>query len=309
MEILKYSSNIGFTIFATAEPESPCSTIATTAICAISMCANTVKADEEIKKIIDDITNSFVDAGLVSEEDAQDVYADFVESVDDAIADIDEAELNTDAVASFISYVDGGHKVVGRELIVEDETLFEYKTATMGKKFATRAIFGDVVFGGTGTVSGALRSGEFTLTIDGSDMVILSVTDFNMDKFENDGFVNGKFVIEPTANTLSNLDLDDAVISTVKLLDLGIGLDVKSSKGDTSVELSVLSKDEALATISVSAKEKNFSKTELPADDALISAENAFEYLQTIDFGKLCDNLEAAGVPKELVDNLRSMLG
>jgi hypothetical protein len=268
-----------------------------------------VKADKGIEKNIKDFANCFAEAGLVDEETAGEVYANFVEAVDEAIADIDESELGSEAIVTLVSYVDGDHKVVGRKLIVEDETLFEYKTATKGKKFATEAVAGEVKLSGNGSISGGLRNGEFTLFVDGNDMVMIRVTDFGKDKFEKDGFINGKFVIEPTVTALDNLDMDDAVVSAVKLLDLGVGLDIKTNNKGGALELSLISKDEALATINLSVNETDYSRAKLPNDDAQISAVNAMEYIQTIDFAKLCDNLEAAGVPKELVDYIRNNLG
>lgn len=256
------------------------------------------KKDKAIKKHINKVADYLEDKELI--DDADVVYDSYKEAIEELLDDLNENDYENEELLTIIDYVDGSHKVVGRTIEVKGKEILSYATAQDGDEFATEIVCENVVIKGKGTEVKDVIDAEYTLIVDTEELVVLTVTDYNASKID-EGIVSGKFVVEPTEKALELLDIDDSMLSSIKLLELGLELDFASTESTANMSFNVISKDKVLFGITVESAVKEPQKVKLPASDKVLGVDKADEWASEFDLTKITDALKEAGVPDDLV--------
>ena len=270
---------------------------------ALALCKTVLKEakdDSDLKKIIEDMAAAIED--LTGENiGADDIYADFQEAVTDLLADMDEVEeTDEENPLELITYVDKDHNIIGRKLTVPYQEnprgTFYYYTVTDGDRFAFEAAIpsdmddtDEAKVTGTGTKSGGKTTGEFTLTIEGTDFVTLKVENFNMQ--------GGTLTLTPTEAAEKAMGLNSLPFEK-------LSLQIKLGNG---IELNILSEGKLLAGLALESGESDGPNLSEPSNATDAMDSNAMQkWAEKLVLDKVLDNLEKAGVPSELVDALRN---
>ncbi len=260
-----------------------------------------LKEDKQVEKIINDVAKYLEDEDLI--DDADEIYDEFDYAIDDALDIIDEADFDNETILTLTDYVNSKHEIVGRKLEVGDEEIFSYITVRKGKNFATEVdIANSVKLEGGGTDKSDIVNGEFTFEAEDIDIGKITLKDFDTKKAE-DGYLNGSIRLTPSKELLEEMGLDasgTAILSA--LAEPSLELSFASDKNTSAVDINLLAKGDVLFGISMTAKEKKATAVSKPADDKIISSENADEWLESVDLDKLIEALKKTSIPEALID-------
>lgn len=278
---------------------------------------NALADDEEIETIIKNVAKVLEDKDLI--DDADEVYDEFKDGIDEALDELEDDDFEdnieegyyvSDNTLVITSYVDGSHNLIGCEIESTTDVYYDgekrdsyeqtisFATVTKGSNFATEIDLGEVVIEGEGNQKFGKVNAEYTLEVDGEEMCVLTVSDLKMGVDS----ISGKLVLKPSDEIWEAMRVDDMI----KALDLGLSLDLSISKNKSSVTIDVLSDDEIFAGIEVNSETQKPQKVTMP--DADYDMDEAQDWLESMDFDKLIDALEKAGLPDDLVESLEDML-
>ncbi|MBP3352366.1 MAG: zinc ribbon domain-containing protein [Lachnospiraceae bacterium] len=273
------------------------------------------KDDKELIGLISDFAAA--GAAVYGEEmDAKDIEDEFKESIEAALDEMKEAEDSEDDEDSedeeeliMIVYVNGKGEVIGRELKINDETVLVYEMPEKGSKFALKAAIIDgedeVIFEGEGKKSSSSLSGEFALKVKEDGEKAVKFIEVDVDKFDTkkikEGFLNGTFTFKLSDEFLKEADV---AMAGAILGDYNIKCVFKSSKNNSYVEIALMDKDEMFAAIKMDAKVGSGKSASLPKGILVEDEEDIIEWVQTINFEKFVKNLEKAGLPIEIVEEI-----
>ncbi len=260
-----------------------------------------LRTDADVKGYIKDFENFFAKEyedlleGSGYEKGA--IYDTFKEAIDGLLDEIDAAEAPNITILTLTDYVNADHEIVGRKLDMGGMELLSYLTATEGNNFAFEASCEMAGFSitGEGEKKGDAVNAEYTLTMNETDILNVAFIDF-------DGTV-GDIKIKPSAELLSLVLGGNTESSVASMLDPAL----KISLGENSVALSLLSKNDALVTLTMSATTDSGDEVKMPDENKVVDLENADDWAASLDLGKLVDALEEAGLPSELVTMLEGM--
>ena len=156
---------------------------------------DTAKNDEELKGLVESWTAAM--------NDPEYTYDTFIKAIEDLESDL-EGDIDQEDTSGFVlrAWVDGDGEVVGREVLSndggEDESLFRYLCTEEGDKrgFSFMVGSGDESFGleGSGTLSGDVLNGTYTLTSGEEGAALIDVTDYDTKAVE-DGIWRGTYTV------------------------------------------------------------------------------------------------------------------
>lgn len=262
------------------------------------------KSDKDLKKCINDVADYLEDKGMIS--DADSVYDDFKDALEVALEQLNDVDASSETLLVVTDYVDGASKIIGRRLEIQDQTILEYATVTKGKDYASEWDFGNgqLIFRGDGTISGDTREGDYVLTVEGVDFLNVYAS-YNEKKLD-DGLLDGRFRLTPTATMLDGMGLDSQVKSLISGMNLGLELVISNGKKDSSMAFNLVSGSEVLLGLSAEASVAAGKQVTLPTDT--ISDRYSDDWAEELDFDKIIDALRKTNVPKELVDSLEETI-
>lgn len=271
------------------------------------------KDDEELHNLVANFVvamESFSDYSDEVDFDPEEIKEEFIATIEDALEELEETEIDKDSEEQLIMnvWVNNKGEVIGREFIVEDETVFIYQMPEKGKKFELEAKiidYGDeYIFAGSGKKSSSSLSGDFAVKYKEEDEKAVKYVEIEVDKFDTkkikEGFINGSFVIKLSKEFMNEADMGmvGSVLNSFKLK-----LDVKSQKSAAEVDLTILSGDDMFAKLSMDAKIGSGKSASLPSKGILVEdSEDVMEWAKTIKFDKFLKKLEKADLPDEWMD-------
>lgn len=232
----------------------------------------------------------------------------FADGIDEALDSLDmlKDEAPEDAGIIIETYIDNKSEVVGRTITVssdDEEMEITYMEVKKGNKFAFYAGADVVEINGEGTIKGDARTGEYTLSVDGTDYVTLELEDFIC----ADNKVTGTLRLIPEGGVVDAMG--DAPSSIAGILTSG---ELELVFGESSVSYSVKAAGSKLFTLSLSGSASKPSEIAIP-DSASVSSEADLEgWVADLEFDAILKNMEKAGVPDEyvdLVENATDMIG
>lgn len=265
--------------------------------------------DEELKKIIIDVTNAS-DSG----EDGEDVYEDFLDSIEDALDDLDFSSYDSDAEMVMTVYVDGKGEIRGRKIKITYEGYYgdEMQEITVlmpqkGKNFGYELSYessydsNDYALVGSGRRSGDKITGDFRFRSNGTSLVDITATDLDTETLKR-GKLNGRLSLKPSSAIGRLLGMSGTGFS---FGDLQLDIDAKTGKKDYEYHLTVMYDDEELGQISASMKRQAAAQSKVPGDAAMVEdAGDLMDWLEDVDWDEVISKLDETDLPFEVIDAL-----
>ena len=261
-----------------------------------------IKADRDIKEIINDVADA-------AEEDGGDSYDKFCDSMDDLLDKVTEfTDSMTDDIVMTV-YLDNAGDVHGRR-VTYDETVIELLMPEKGSDFGLRinveASGKPLLITGKGKRSGDKLTGTLELEFDDEYYCDIDLDGFDTEKLKQ-GYLNGGITLSPTASLWSLLEeqeiLPESVVSLIE--DFSFRLDLDTSKSKAQITLTVLSGRDMFLTLSLDgtvAAGKNVSS---------VSGVEPQEWTEDISLDQLervVSSLDRAGVPEAYTDLIDQLL-
>lgn len=255
------------------------------ALAAAKAVLNAAKDDADLKKIIEDFAKGMED--LAGEDiGADEVYADFKETVTDALEDLNEiTETDTETPIKLETYVDKNHNIIGMKLN-EPSTqgskrgMAYFYNLTEGEKTAFEfAIPSDVddtddfKISGTGNKNG----GTYTVSMQGQNMVTV--------KLENMSAEGGTITLIPSKN-----------LFPAEVTDMLGELSLQIKLSADGIALTLMGGSEVLLCLDIKAVESDGPSMDAPSNAVDGTNSSAMEqWAEKLAMDKLMENLEKAG--------------
>lgn len=250
---------------------------------------NKAKDDTDLKKIIVDVCDAFVEMSGM-DGSGEDAYIDFKETVMDLLAELEaETEFDTESFIQVDTYVDKNHNVIGMKMYGMSEQDSErgmvyFYSLTEGNKTAFEFVVpsdvddtDDFKISGTGTKTGGKTSGTYTVTMQGMDMVTVKIADLTEE--------TGTITLAP------NMDMFPGEVEDM----LGeLALEIKVSAD--GIALNILGDNEQLLGIALKAVDSDGPSLDAPSNAVDVTDSSAMEkWTEKLVMDKLLENLEKAG--------------
>ena len=282
------------------------------------------KEDKEIKGIIVDLIKAAQKQEMlkdyVGEIDADEAYESLVAMLDTTLeglkAQKDAIQDNT-TVCVIVDYIDGNHKIVGREIKVpageENKTVFSYVIPHKGSKFAFKAEASGLKITGEGKDNNGVITGEFKVSAAEEGMA-LSICTIGLEKFDTDaltkGEIKGTVTISPNKAIGSALGSfgSSAIGSIASILEFDLQLVFDAGLDNGTIEINALEKDEFYAGITLKYKSGKGDGVKIPSDKKTCTIEEMDEYLESLDFDKIVKALKKGKVDSDIIDMVEQAL-
>lgn len=271
---------------------------------ALQMAENILKVlkdDEDVKNAINNIKEYGIENDLFEKD--EDFYGEFQEGINDLLKDIKESKKEVDKDSGVIvltTYVNSNHEIVGRKIAFDDDEVLTYYKLHDGNDFVTMIDVADTFkITGNGTKKGDATSGEYFVEVEGKKYITVTVKDFET----SDKLAKGKIKISPDKALYDMLDASASAM--LSLYDPAIELVFDSDEDFSKTELNLIVKNSMLIGFEISAEQIEASKITLPENSIDITDTEALqEWALNIDVSTIKKNLEKAGVPVDLLDQL-----
>ena len=199
------------------------------------------------------------------------------------------ADFSSEVVVMTLTrYVDSNNMIVGRNLVVEDETILYHATATNGNKYATIFEVQDsVTIEGQGTVTNGKKTGTYIVN-DGIDTITFNLKDFSIDS----NGINGSFIYYIDDEMMDEVfDGNSSVISSLtKGAKPGFEFKFSNSESSSGFEYNLIAGEKVLFGISINAK--STARTNISAPQNSMSIREADRWLETIDEDAFMERIE-----------------
>ena len=254
------------------------------------------KDDKDIETVLDGISE-------LAGEDLYPQVSEMIEYYLEMIEEASEDDMDDETYVELITYINDDHEIIGAKLDGNawNEGDMYFYTVTEGNTFAFEAVLepADVEITGAGTNKSGKIDAEFTLTVQGMDIVVLAVEDWMV----SGDTVNGTLRIEPTADTL---DMIMGGVSGLPFADIALEIKLTNVDADSgSIELNILGNDALVVGLVMELKMTSAGSIKEPSN--AISADDyeaLQEWLMDMNADTILSNLRSAGVPSDLVDML-----
>ncbi|MBE6737781.1 MAG: zinc ribbon domain-containing protein [Ruminococcaceae bacterium] len=240
----------------------------------------TLKNDSTVKNIIERTISFLTESGLVDADELGGFSMDqFGTAIDMAISNFKSTPASDEVIMTFVRYVDSNNMIIGRELIIENETILYHATATEGSNYAsTFELEDDFRIEGKGTIANGKKTGTLNLT-SGYKTITFNIKDFSIDS----NGINGSIIYYLEEDMLEDmLDMDNDFVSMLTNgAKPGVELKFSSTESSGGLELNIVAGDKAMFGMAISAESVN--KTDIAVPQNAISYKNAEQWAETID--------------------------
>ncbi|MDO4272409.1 MAG: hypothetical protein Q4D16_01960 [Eubacteriales bacterium] len=266
----------------------------------------TAKEDAELKEVLT--------AWEETIPNAQNLYQNFLNGIDDSLTDIRTSEYdpeNNSYISSKI-WVSEDDVIVGRQFSVTDSTgtdpVITWQMPQQDGKYEYLLDFASedsrLSLTGSGNITDNTMTGTYYLYSDSQPLISIEMENHDLASAK-EGYGNVTYTITPlpgiadeeTYNILSNFSLI---------------ADFASQKNNSTISLSVTSAGAVLGTIKIdSIVGSDMVIPEITESDKVYDTaadEDGVAFAEALSFDKIFDNLRQAGVPEELVLQLEASL-
>lgn len=236
-----------------------------------------------------------------------DVYAEFQDSVDEALEDIEDAKdsFDPDNYLVLSNYLDKD-TIVGRKLEVfsangEKKTM-HYLALTEKDSYRLEVVVDDVTILGNGEG----ETVEYTLEVDGEEMLKLETEDLE----STDKTVSGTIRLYPSKALLEDaFDMDKSTASMISRSGCYVELQIDSNQEKSSMNFSLVVNKETMFGLQVDTSTRHEAKITMPQNvlDPNKQAD-AEAWLKSLNLDAIVSNLEAANVPSEYMGVVRQLI-
>ena len=262
--------------------------------------------DKEIIAVIEKLEKGIKEISKV-EGNAVDEYkegvADALEEIGNTLADL---EGNGTEYLVLTDYVNGAHEIIGREIGANSITAISILSAESGNDIGYEVSIADKLsVKGKGTENGDAVTGDFTLSVEGKEIVTLGLENFSSD-LEN-CTLNGAVVLK-FGKDVKDL-MDSSAYTTLSLLNPSLRMEFDTSKDKSSSSIAVFSGESVFVKLSANSEATEAKVANAPSDSETVSYTEID--ISELDLSKLVDNLKKAGVPENLLTVLQyaTMIG
>lgn len=253
--------------------------------------------DSEILDILKD-AEKVVNEEMGDGEETVNLVEQFQSGIDEALKNGNDylAELDGtgETFATLIDYVDNSHNIVGRSLEVDGADMFSAIKTKDGSDIGYELAAGGVIaVKGSGTQKGDAVTGTFTMSVNGLEVLVSEVENFNCADIDKDE-ISGTITIKPGSEIGTLIDSSPAGMLSAINLSVKCDMDVSSNNGE--VVVTVLSGEEILLKLNLAGEKTGADIKELPGGADVVDVEDIDD--SDLDISEILDNLKAAGVPE-----------
>ena len=266
-----------------------------------------LKKDKEVAGYVKDVAKAL-------DADPEDIYGDFIDGLDEALEEIEDARDNIDPDDKqkivMTLYVDGKGNIAGREIKVNfgSSLKFRYAVPVKGGKLGIDVSLkqdSETLFSitGSGKLSGSALSFDAVLKVQGAKLLEISVDKLDGVKLKQ-GYFKGIVTLKPGAELMDLLRLPGTVERIVKKLSLSLDLD--TAKNSSDVTLIVNYDDASLVSLALAGKSSSAKKITAVKDS--LDTQEWVEELKEKDLKDFLKNLKKTDIPSEYLEELESLI-
>ena len=275
--------------------------------------ATTAKSDADLEKILDNLV-AWVDEKAAEQDpdyESVDVHAQLMESIDQFLEQVGElrgelesGETEDVAMLVFTAYT-AEEQLVGLKLAANDGwdtmELQYFSLEQSGKTALYLNVGGQVQIAGTGTKDGNKANGTYTLQVNGTDMLFVTVKDFDTAALKKGELVG-------TLQLRFSEEMIDEMRNSMLTPELTIELQLNVGGGKSNILLSVYNGSDLIFSLKLSTRQIS-GNISLPSNytDANDSQQMQ-QWASGLSFDRIISNLRSAGVPSQLVDMLEDAI-
>ena len=276
------------------------------AIRTLTAVLETSKSDKEIEAILEKWSAVL--------PDSQDLNAQFQEAVDsglNALKEDSSDEASQDGYFSSKTWVGEDGEIIGRSLTMHDASgdtpVFTWQMPKSDSSYGylLEIYAEDEVYAlsGNGTIENDILNGSYQFSMNDEPAANIEVKDYDTVEAKK-GNINGSYSISFVA------DESDDSSDVSPLTNFSLDADIASTAESGSVKLGIVSAGATLGSVSfVSGKGDGVDIPDLASLKDVCDVSNdddMTDYVSSMDFTKLMDNLTAAGVPDEVITYILS---
>lgn len=275
--------------------------------------ATTAKTDKDLEKFLDNLV-AWVDEKAAEQDpnyESVDVHAQLMESIEAFLGQIEEmrSELENneedDVAMLVVTIYTVNEQFAGLKLAANDgwDTMeVQYFSLEQNGKTALYLnVGGQFQFAGTGTKSGNEVSGTYTLQVEGTDMLFVTVKDFDTAALKNGNLVG-------TLQLRFSEEMIDQIRNDMITPDMVIELVLNISGSKNTIGINIYNGSDLLFGIKLTTKMLS-GNISVPSKYADVQDSEAMqEWASGISFDAILSNLRNAGVASELVDMLETAI-
>ena len=266
----------------------------------------TAKSDKEIEAILEKWA-----AVLPDSQDLKEQFQEAVDSGLDALKEDSSDEASQDEYFSSKTWVSEDGKIIGRSLTMHDASgdtpVFTWQMPMNDSSYGylLEIYAEDEVYAlsGKGTIENDILNGSYQFSMNDEPAANIEVKDYDTVEAKK-GNINGSYSISFIA------DESDDSSDVSPLTNFSLDADIASTAESGSVKLGIVSAGATLGSVSlVSGKGDGVDIPDLASLKDVCDVSNdddMTDYVSSMDFTKLMDNLTAAGVPDEVITYILS---
>lgn len=278
------------------------------------------KRDSELENLVVDIVDAL---GDVLGVDGDDVYKNFLDELESLCDELNDSlrDVDDNDVLLLTLYVDNKGGIIGRTLEMEDDystveiaMLMTESGGEFGYELSMYVDNGwsaaDIAVLGSGKKSGDKISGEFVLSNNDEDILVVTTEDLDTKSLKA-GRLNGKFSVSLTSDSAYMLarEMGLSYIASV-LEDLRLNISGKASENSFECTIGVAYHKKDMISVTVAADSQKASSVKIPKSKEVIFVENERDledWVDTIDWKKFFSGLEKTDLPDFILDPLEDL--
>lgn len=166
-------------------------------------------------------------------EELKERNSEYAEAMDALIEQVEENLEGETATLYWRVYTDDSGKIIGREISLDEESLFSYMLTKDNEDIGFKCTVTSVVAQGNAVVKDGMLAGTFILSEDEVDYLTVSIDKFDLESHKN-GILNGTVEFEPTDELISLL------FDTKIAIPVSISVEFEGDETKQTVELSLM---------------------------------------------------------------------
>lgn len=275
----------------------------------------TVKADEDINAYVKKIAD-FAESSSTDGTTADEVYAEYVSALDEAIEEIKTSDIENTELEAFkwTSYVTKKNDILATSFdFLDDEESYTFFTGRVqdGENIATQVYLAEngtriLELEGKLTEKKDKQTGTYEISSEGKSMLFIDIADLDMKKLE-EGLISGSFTICPSKGLIDKIteemDSDSAAVSiaglTIASLSFKLDVDQKNANS-ASMTFAILNSGKPYISISASSTVAKGGEITVPSENNLVT--DAEAWASSLDLNAFLENLENSGLPSFVID-------
>ncbi len=274
----------------------------------------TAKTDKTLKQLITAVGNYYNSTIAASNSyigiapaPKQDVYAEFLDSLEDALEEIEDAKDSFDAENYLVvsNYLDKD-TIIGRKLEVfsadSEPKAMHYLALTEKDAYRLEVVIDNVTVLGKGEGD----AGEYTLEVDGEEMLKLETEGLEYTSETQNGIIR----LYPRKALLEDVfGLSSSYASLMEFSECYVELQFNGNQENGSVKFSLMVGGEAMFGLEADASIQKEAQITMPENVLDPNSEaDMSAWLKGLNFDALISNLEAANIPSEYMGTVRQLI-